>query len=92
MQASDDLAKLKEQLLYSLSLTSAVTEKPDQLLNAIISEVNDDADSERHVNDTDSDREDDDVNSNREKNDVTVKKHTAELSSIFSDSFCCCVS
>lgn len=83
MQASDDLAKLKEQLLYSSSSASAVTREPDWLLNADVSEVNDDADS---------DREDDDVDSIKEKNDVIVKEHITELSLIFSDSFCCCVS
>lgn len=83
MQASDDLTKLKEQLLYSLSSASAVTRESDWLSDADISEVNDDADS---------DREDDNVNSTKEKNDVIVKEHITELLLIFSDSFCCCVS
>ena len=83
MQASDNLAKLKEWLLYSLSLSSAVTEKPDQLSDAVMSEADNNVNSERHDDNTDSDKE---------KNDVAVKEKITELSSLFNDSFFCCVS
>lgn len=82
-QAFDDLIKLKEQLLYSLSSASAATRESDWLSDADISEVN---------NDADSDREDDNVNSIREKNDVIVKEHITKLLLILNDSFCCHVS
>ena len=92
MQAFNNLTKLKELLLYSPSLSSAATEESDQLSDAVISEADGDADSERHDDDTDSERENDDVDSDRDDDNVAVKENITELSLISSDSFFCCVS